>query len=78
MLADYGIISGDNQLGYVLVFQGSGFRLELTQQLLGWHIDYIEDGARKGSYLTTHRDLRAAVRAGLKRFVEPAPSHQSF
>ena len=72
-LTDYGIIRGDPQLGFTLVFQGvhhdgATFRIE-AQQLAakGWDMVYVYEGGRKGSWISENPILKEAIAAYLKR-----------
>ncbi len=72
-LVDYGVIRGDQQLGFTLIFQGvlpSGatFRIEAKQRATqGWDMVYVFDGGRKGSWQSENPILKEAIAAYLKR-----------
>ena len=71
-LTDYGIIRGDPQLGFVLVFQGvhsngATFRIEAEQLGTGWNMIYVYEGGRKGAWISENPSLKEAIAAYLKR-----------
>jgi len=72
MLSEYGVIRGDIDSGFCLMFCGATddgtFRIELTQHGTGWSAAYFEDGGKKGTWLTSEKDIRFVLKEVIDRF----------